>query len=440
MHIRTKLAVGLIAILVVNLAASLYGFHLLTQASDREATVRETSAAIVTTALSAQVHFKKQVQEWKNILLRGQEPGLFDDYFGRFEREETSTRETLGQLIRLLADNGQSLATANRFLEAHRRLGEEYRAALAFYRPQDPSSQLEVDRRVRGIDRKPTDLIDEVVTAVLAHKQATLAEIDDATQVLERQILLLMVGVMSAAVFFLIWLIDRTIGQPIAMATAIARRVSTGDFSTPIQVSGIDEPAQMLAALKTMQESLASSQASLSQSEARSRLLLESTGEGIYGVDTDGLCTFCNPAAARMLGYGTPAELHGRNMHETVHHSQADGTRYPASRCQATATYREGIAARVDDEVFWRADGSLSPSNTRPTPSVRTAGWWARSSPSPTSPRARTPRRPCARPTTPWRRSAPNWPNGCAAALWTSIGPMRNWPARHRRRTSSSPP
>ena len=361
MPIRTKLAVGLIFILVVNLAAGLYGFHLLTQASEREARVRETSAAIVTTALSAQVHFKKQVQEWKNILLRGQEPGLFDDYFGRFEGEETRTRETLGQLIRLLTNNGQPPDTADRFLEAHRRLGEEYRAALTSYRPQEPTSQLDVDRRVRNIDREPTDLIDQLVTAVLAHKQQTLAEIDAATQVLERQVLLVMVGVMSAAVFFLIWLIDRRIGQPIAMATVIARRISTGDFSTSIPVNGVDEPAQMLAALKTMQECLTRSQASLRRSEARSRLLLEATGEGIYGVDTDGLCTFCNPAAARLLGYRTPADLHGRNMHETVHHSQADGSHYPAGRCQATATYREGIAARVDDEVFWRADGSHFP-------------------------------------------------------------------------------
>ncbi len=62
-----------------------------------------------------------------------------------------------------------------------------------------------------------------------------------------------------------------------------------------------------------------------------------------------------------MLGYQTPEALHGRNMHETVHHSQADGTHYPASRCQATVAYREGIAARVDDELFWRADGSHFP-------------------------------------------------------------------------------
>ncbi|WP_295588237.1 response regulator [uncultured Lamprocystis sp.] len=361
MHIRTKLAAGLISILFVNLTVGLHGFSLLTQASARESRLRETSSLIVTTALVTQVQFKKQVQEWKNILLRGSEAGLFDDYFVRFEQEESRTRETLGQLIRLLAGDGQSHATASRFLEAHRRLGEDYRAALAFYRPQEPSSQLEVDRRVRGIDREPTDLIDQIVADVLDHKQRTLAAIDDATRTLERQILVLMVGVMSAAVIFLLWLIDRTIGQPIAMATVVARRVSTGDYSTPIQVSGSDEPAQMLAALKTMQENVTGALKRLSESEARFRLLLESTGEGIYGVDREGCCTFCNPAAARMLGYRTPDDLHGRNMHETVHHSQADGTHYPVSRCQAAVTYREGIAARVDDEVFWRADGSRFP-------------------------------------------------------------------------------
>ena len=361
MPIRTKLAGALIAILVVNLAASLYGFHLLTQACEREARVREASTAIVTTALSAQVHFKKQVQEWKNILLRGQEAGLFDDYFGRFEREEARTRAILDQLIRLLTDHGQSPAMAEGFRDAHRRLGEQYRAALAGYRAPEPNSQSEVDRRVRNIDREPTDLIDQLVTAVLAHKERTLLGIDAATLVLQRQVLLVMVGVMSVAVFFLIWLIDRRIGQPIAMATAIARRISTGDFSTPIPVRGVDEPAQLLAALKTMQESLTRSQADLRQSETRARLLLEATGEGIYGVDTDGRCTFCNPAGAQMLGYRTPEELHGRHMHETAHHSQADGSHYPVNRCQATATYREGIAARVDDEVFWRADGSRFP-------------------------------------------------------------------------------
>jgi PAS domain-containing protein len=57
--------------------------------------------------------------------------------------------------------------------------------------------------------------------------------------------------------------------------------------------------------------------------------LLESTGEGIFGVDMRGQCTFVNRAAAEMLGYAASAVL-GRNMHELIHHTDAEGQAYPA--------------------------------------------------------------------------------------------------------------
>ncbi|MBK1732565.1 response regulator [Thiococcus pfennigii] len=361
MQIRTKLAAGLIAILVVNLAAGLYGLARLTQVYEREVAVRDRAAAIVTDALTAQVHFKKQVQEWKNVLLRGQDARLFADYFDRFEHEEGQTRAVVGRLMGRLAETDPAYAISVRFLAAHGRLGEAYRAALTAYRAEDPDPQLVVDRRVRGIDREPTDLIDDILVAAFAARDASLARIDAEIGAVKGRILFLMVVVMTGAVAILIWLVDRTIAQPIATATAIARRVSAGDFSTPIRVGGGGEQAEMLAALQAMQESLARSRESLRESEARSRLLLESTGEGIYGVDAEGACIFCNPAAVRMLGYASPEALIGRNMHETTHHAHADGRPYAADCCKASRTYREGIPARVDDEVFWRADGSAFP-------------------------------------------------------------------------------
>lgn len=85
-------------------------------------------------------------------------------------------------------------------------------------------------------------------------------------------------------------------------------------------------------------------------------LLLESTGEGIYGIDREGCCTFVNRAAAQMLGYGTKAVL-GRNMHQLVHHTHADGSAYAEHDCPILNAYRRGLPCRVDNEVFWRADG-----------------------------------------------------------------------------------
>jgi len=84
-------------------------------------------------------------------------------------------------------------------------------------------------------------------------------------------------------------------------------------------------------------------------------LLLESTGEGIFGIDLAGHCMFINRAGARMLGW-EPSEVLGRNMHELTHHSHADGSAYPDTDCPIFNAFRQGLPCRIDTEVFWRRD------------------------------------------------------------------------------------
>jgi PAS domain S-box-containing protein len=89
----------------------------------------------------------------------------------------------------------------------------------------------------------------------------------------------------------------------------------------------------------------------------RLALLLESTGEGIFGIDMAGRCMFVNRSAARQLGW--PADqIIGRNMHSLIHHSRADGHHYPECDCPIFNAFRRGLPCRIDDEVLWRADGS----------------------------------------------------------------------------------
>ncbi len=92
----------------------------------------------------------------------------------------------------------------------------------------------------------------------------------------------------------------------------------------------------------------------------RLSLLLASTGEGIYGVDTDGRCHFVNPAAARLLGYDAE-ELLGANMHDLLHHTHPDGAHYPVDHCPIFQAFREGVPCRIDSDVLWRKDGSAIP-------------------------------------------------------------------------------
>lgn len=98
-------------------------------------------------------------------------------------------------------------------------------------------------------------------------------------------------------------------------------------------------------------------------------LILESAGEGIYGVDTDGRTTFMNPAAIRLLGLRDEHVL-GTVQHEISHHSRPDGSPYPREACPIYAAFRDGKSRRVTDEVFWRADGTSFPVEYTSTPIV----------------------------------------------------------------------
>ncbi len=88
------------------------------------------------------------------------------------------------------------------------------------------------------------------------------------------------------------------------------------------------------------------------------QLLLNSVAEGIYGVDTDGLCTFVNAAFLNILRYPSAEEVVGKHIHSLIHHSYADGRIYPALACKMYVAFSAMQAVHVDDEVFWRKDGT----------------------------------------------------------------------------------
>ena len=99
----------------------------------------------------------------------------------------------------------------------------------------------------------------------------------------------------------------------------------------------------------------------LRQADELVRLLLNSTGEGIYGVDLDGNCTFANPACVKLLGYESVEQLLGQHMHNLVHHTRPNGEPYPVEECRIYLAFREHKGTHVDDEVMFRADGSFFP-------------------------------------------------------------------------------
>lgn len=96
----------------------------------------------------------------------------------------------------------------------------------------------------------------------------------------------------------------------------------------------------------------------LHERDVRIQSLLNSTAEGIYGIDLKGNCTFANKSCVTLLGYDSPEEFLGVNMHDLIHHTRPDGTAYPMQECRIFLAFREGEGVYVDDEVFWKQDGS----------------------------------------------------------------------------------
>ncbi|HEY3500563.1 MAG TPA: chemotaxis protein CheB [Polyangiaceae bacterium] len=119
----------------------------------------------------------------------------------------------------------------------------------------------------------------------------------------------------------------------------------------------LDDDGSVVAASAIARDitALRSVQRELEQQREQVQQLLDSTAEAICGVDTRGVCTFCNPACVRLLGYQKPADLIGRNLHDVVHRV-VPGSPHD---CQLTLAFRGAGQGHSSDEVFWRADGTF---------------------------------------------------------------------------------
>jgi two-component system, cell cycle sensor histidine kinase and response regulator CckA len=110
--------------------------------------------------------------------------------------------------------------------------------------------------------------------------------------------------------------------------------------------------------LEASKKRLASANEEIRQSEEQVRLLLDSTAEGIYGLDLQGSFTFCNAACLAMLGYASASELLGRNAHALIRHTRADGAAYPKEESRVFRAIAENRGSHGEDEILWRADGT----------------------------------------------------------------------------------
>lgn len=167
--------------------------------------------------------------------------------------------------------------------------------------------------------------------------------------------------------------------KPIHDLISTTERFSAGDLSQRAKIFRHDEIGKLSESFNRMAEQmcvfinsledkvkartaeLEKTMHELKSSEENIRILLDSTAEAIYGIDMQGICTFCNASCLKLLNYSHPDDMIGKNIHMLLHYKRKDGTPLPENECKVLNAITKGEGIHDDDAVIWRADGTSFP-------------------------------------------------------------------------------
>ncbi|MFY9477594.1 MAG: methyl-accepting chemotaxis protein [Aquabacterium sp.] len=255
MKLRLKLPLAFAGMLLLVLAAALFGIRELNQSLTLYGTDVQARVAHERAVGHIENQFKTQVQEWKNTLLRGQQPEQLDKYWKAFQDTEREVAQEARALDQQLLE-GASKTLMAQFIDAHAKMGQAYRSAFDKFVASGHQAPVG-DEAVKGMDREPSKFLSEA-SAKIAADSAAIAE--QATRNAHHATVLSLVVmlVVSAVGVTFGALVSRAIVKPIDHAVGLSRAVAEGDLTRAIHVQGRDEVAELLGALRDMQARLSS--------------------------------------------------------------------------------------------------------------------------------------------------------------------------------------
>uniref|UniRef100_E1TBU3 Methyl-accepting chemotaxis sensory transducer n=1 Tax=Burkholderia sp. (strain CCGE1003) TaxID=640512 RepID=E1TBU3_BURSG len=253
MKLAFKLPLGFAAALFLMFAGAMYGLYSMHRSLGEYDELVRVHVASERMAANILVNFKLQVQEWKDVLLRGKEPVKLEKGWAAFEKQERLVDEETKTLLATL-DEPRTRELVEQFANAHASMGNGYRKGLAAFRANDfePTAG---DRAVAGVDREPARLLAQVVEQIATKTAAMSAQADRDARRAGVISLALMLAAFAAGLGGAM-LFSRSITRPLATAVEVAGRVAQGDLTSKIDIDRPDELGALLSALADMQTSL----------------------------------------------------------------------------------------------------------------------------------------------------------------------------------------
>jgi methyl-accepting chemotaxis protein len=198
--------------------------------------------------------FKKQVQEWKNVLLRGADAKQREKYWGKFQKEEAKIQTAAESLINVMPAS-EARSMVEDFLKSHREMGVAYRAGFKAF-VDAGFNAASGDMAVKGIDRAPTTLLEKAAaTIALTAKSATEGSLDRAAASAMTAVLVT-IAALLIGVFALVFFLKRFVLQPMGVVGSSLDRLAEGDFTVEIELDREDELGNLANSARHIRDDL----------------------------------------------------------------------------------------------------------------------------------------------------------------------------------------
>jgi len=251
--LQNKLLMATIGALGVVILAALGGFVVLWGSVKTFDETSQVSVGQERAVRGLTVLFKEQVQEWKDVLLRGKDPAALDKYWAAFTEKEAAIDKSGNKLVNDIADARVRDMVAQ-FLKAHREMGEAYRRGLQAYKNGRADSGA-ADAVVKGIDRAPTDLLEKAAREIQRNADLTLQDgFSAAGRAIQMSIAAMLIALLLA-MLGMIWMV-RTITVPLSQLVGALEITSSGDFSRRLKVERQDELGILVKGYNRMADEL----------------------------------------------------------------------------------------------------------------------------------------------------------------------------------------
>tara|TARA_R110001592_G_scaffold362757_1_gene678068 strand:+ start:1306 stop:2934 length:1629 start_codon:yes stop_codon:yes gene_type:complete len=227
--------------------------------------------------------FKLQVQDWKNVLLRGHDSAKLDRYWGKFEVRERAVRQEAKRLLDVMSKYPEIQTLISKFLSEHERMGVAYRKGLNEFKLQGFDPRLG-DESVSGIDRAPTKLLLDAAVAIDKVVLGNIANTNQDAEVMARLLLIMSCVVIVIFSLVIIVVVSRSIVAPSKRLISIIDRISTGQLSNTIDIYREDELGRLAEASRRLQGFLQHVSQQLLTSNSKLSLASLSLSEATDGV------------------------------------------------------------------------------------------------------------------------------------------------------------